>query len=99
MGVEATFVEPDCSEEDLNAAFRDNTKVVFGESIANPALVVLDFEKFAKAAHAHGVPSVSYTHLDVYKRQAVRSPTIIFRRVDLPAPLIPTRAAFSWSSI
>ena len=58
MGVEATFVEPDCSEEDLNAAFRDNTKVVFGESIANPALVVLDFEKFAKAAHAHGVPFI-----------------------------------------
>ena len=58
MGVEATFVEPDCSEEELNAAFRDNTKVVFGESIANPALVVLDFEKFAKAAHAHGVPFI-----------------------------------------
>ena len=58
MGVEATFVDPECSEEELNAAFRDNTKAVFGESIANPALVVLDFEKFAKAAHAHGVPFI-----------------------------------------
>ena len=48
MGVEATFVDPDCTEEELEAAFRDNTKAVFGESIANPALVVLDFEKFAK---------------------------------------------------
>lgn len=58
MGVEATFVDPDASEEELNAAFRDNTKAVFGESIANPALVVLDIEKFAKAAHAHGVPLI-----------------------------------------
>ena len=58
MGVDATFVDPDCSEEELNAAFRDNTKAVFGETIANPALVVLDIEKFAKAAHAHGVPLI-----------------------------------------
>ena len=58
MGVDATFVDPDCSEEELNAAFQENTKAVFGESIANPALVVLDFEKFAKAAHAHGVPFI-----------------------------------------
>ncbi len=58
MGVEATFVDPDCNEEELNAAFKENTKAVFGESIANPALVVLDFEKFAKAAHAHGVPFI-----------------------------------------
>ena len=58
MGVEATFVDPDCTEEELNAAFQENTKAVFGESIANPALVVLDFEKFAKAAHAHGVPFI-----------------------------------------
>ncbi|MDO4475832.1 MAG: O-acetylhomoserine aminocarboxypropyltransferase/cysteine synthase [Lachnospiraceae bacterium] len=56
MGVDVTFVSPDCTEEELNAAFRENTKVVFGESIANPALTVLDIEKFAKAAHAHGVP-------------------------------------------
>ena len=56
MGVEATFVSPDCTEEELNAAFRPNTKAVFGETIANPALTVLDIEKFAKAAHAHGVP-------------------------------------------
>ena len=58
MGVEATFVDPDCSEEELNAAFRENTKAVIGETIANPALTVLDIEKFAKAAHAHGVPLI-----------------------------------------
>ena len=58
MGIESTFVSPDASEEELNAAFRDNTKVMFGESIANPALTVLDIEKFAKVAHAHGVPLV-----------------------------------------
>ncbi len=58
MGVEATFVSPDCTEEELNAAFRPNTKAVFGETIANPALTVLDIEKFAAAAHAHGVPLV-----------------------------------------
>lgn len=58
MGVEATFVDPDCTEEELEATFQDNTKAVFGESIANPALVVLDFEKFAKAAHKHGVPFI-----------------------------------------
>ena len=58
MGIEFTFVSPDCSEEELNAAFRDNTKAVFGETIANPALTILDIEKFAKAAHAHGVPLI-----------------------------------------
>ena len=58
MGVEFTFVDPDCTEEELNAAFRPNTKAVFGETIANPALTVLDIEKFAKAAHAHGVPLI-----------------------------------------
>ncbi len=58
MGVEATFVDPLCTEEELNAAFRPNTKAVFGETIANPALTVLDIEKFAKAAHAHGVPLI-----------------------------------------
>ena len=58
MGVDVTFVDPDCTEEELNAAFKDNTKAVFGESIANPALTVLDIEKFAKAAHAHGVPLI-----------------------------------------
>ena len=56
MGIEVTFVNPDCTEEELNAAFRPNTKLVFGETIANPALTVLDIEKFARAAHAHGVP-------------------------------------------
>ena len=58
MGIEFTFVDPDCTEEELNAAFRPNTKAVFGETIANPALTVLDIEKFAKAAHAHGVPLI-----------------------------------------
>lgn len=58
MGVDVTFVDPDCTEEELNAAFLENTKAVFGESIANPALTVLDIEKFAKAAHAHGVPLI-----------------------------------------
>ena len=58
MGIEFTFVDPDCSEEELNAAFKPNTKAVFGETIANPALTVLDIEKFAKAAHAHGVPLI-----------------------------------------
>ena len=58
MGVDVTFVDPDCTEEELNAAFKDNTKAVFGESIANPALTVLDIEKFAKAAHTHGVPLI-----------------------------------------
>ena len=58
MGIDFTFIDPDCSEEELNAAFRPNTKAVFGETIANPALTVLDIEKFAKAAHAHGVPLI-----------------------------------------
>ncbi len=58
MGLETTFIDPDCTEEELNAAFRPNTKAVFGETIANPALTVLDIEKFAKAAHAHGVPLI-----------------------------------------
>lgn len=58
MGITATFVSPDCTEEELNAAFQPNTKAVFGETIANPALTVLDIEKFANAAHAHGVPLI-----------------------------------------
>ena len=58
MGIDFTFVEPDCTDEELNAAFRPNTKAVFGETIANPALTVLDIERFAKAAHAHGVPLI-----------------------------------------
>ena len=58
MGLETTFIDPDCTEEELNAAFRPNTKAVFGETIANPALKVLDIEKFARAAHAHGVPLI-----------------------------------------
>ena len=58
MGIEFTFVEPDCTDAELEAAFRPNTKCVFGETIANPALSVLDIERFAKAAHAHGVPLI-----------------------------------------
>lgn len=58
MGIRATFVSPDCTEEELNAAFTEDTRAVFGETIANPALTVLDIEKFAKAAHAHGVPLI-----------------------------------------
>ena len=58
MGVEFTFVSPDCTEAELEAAFRPNTKAVFGETIANPALTVLDIEKFARAAHSHGVPLI-----------------------------------------
>ena len=58
MGVEFTFVSPDASEEELDAAFRPNTKALFGETIANPALTVLDIEKFARVAHRHGVPLI-----------------------------------------
>ena len=58
MGIEFTFVDPDCTEDELNAAFRPNTRALFGETIANPALTVLDIEKFARAAHAHGVPLI-----------------------------------------
>ncbi|MCD8106200.1 MAG: O-acetylhomoserine aminocarboxypropyltransferase/cysteine synthase [Lachnospiraceae bacterium] len=58
MGITVTFVSPDASEEELNAAFRPNTRAVFGETIANPALTVLDIEKFAKVAHEHGVPLI-----------------------------------------
>ena len=58
MGLECTFVDPHCTDEELEAAFRPNTKCVFGETIANPALAVLDIERFAAAAHAHGVPLI-----------------------------------------
>ena len=58
MGISFTFVSPDCTEEELDAAFRPNTKAVFGETIANPALTVLDIELFARAAHRHGVPLI-----------------------------------------
>ncbi len=58
MGITCTFVDPDCSEEELEAAFTEDTKLVFGETIANPALKVLDIEKFANAAHKHGVPLI-----------------------------------------
>ena len=58
MGIDVTFVQPDCTDEELEAAFRENTKAVFGETIANPALTVLDIERFAAAAHAHGVPLI-----------------------------------------
>lgn len=58
LGIDFTFVTPDCTEEELNAAFKENTKAVFGETLSNPSLQVLDIEKFAKAAHAHGVPLI-----------------------------------------
>ena len=58
MGIDFTFVDPDCSDEELEKAFRPNTKAVFGETLANPALIVFDIERFAKAAHAHGVPLI-----------------------------------------
>jgi len=58
MGVDFTFVSPDCTEEELDAAFRPNTKALFGETIANPALTVLDIELFARCAHRHGVPLI-----------------------------------------
>ncbi|MBO4693938.1 MAG: PLP-dependent transferase [Clostridia bacterium] len=58
MGIEFTFVKPDCTDDELNAAFKPNTKAVFGETIANPALAVLDIERFSKAAHDHGVPLI-----------------------------------------
>ena len=58
MGIEVTFVSPDCTKEELDAAFKDNTRAVFGETIANPALTVLDIEKFAAAAHEHAVPLI-----------------------------------------
>ncbi len=58
LGIDFTFVSPDCTEEELNAAFKENTKAVFGETLSNPSLNVLDIEKFAKAAHAHGVPLI-----------------------------------------
>ena len=58
MGIDVTFVSPDSTDEELDAAFRDNTRAMFGETIANPALTVLDIERFAKAAHRHGVPLI-----------------------------------------
>ncbi len=58
MGIDFTFVDPDCSDEELEAAFKPNTKCVFGETMANPALIVFDIERFANAAHAHGVPLI-----------------------------------------
>ncbi|MGN0447830.1 MAG: O-acetylhomoserine aminocarboxypropyltransferase/cysteine synthase family protein [Acutalibacteraceae bacterium] len=58
LGIDFTFITPDCSDEELNAAFKENTKAVFGEILSNPSLTVLDIEKFAKAAHAHGVPLI-----------------------------------------
>ncbi len=58
MGIDFTFVSPDCTDAELEAAFKDNTKAVFGETISNPSLAVFDFERFAKAAHKHGVPLI-----------------------------------------
>ena len=83
MGLECTFVDPHCTDEELKAAFRPNTKCVFGETIANPALAVLDIERFAAAAHGHGVPLIvdntfptpvlclSLIHIDATRVKAV----------------------------
>lgn len=58
LGIEVTFIDPDASEEEISAAFKPNTKVLFGETISNPGLTVLDIEKFARIAHNHGVPLI-----------------------------------------
>ena len=58
MGIDTTVIDPDCTEEEFEAAFRDNTRCVFGETLSNPGVEVLDFEKFAKMAHKHGVPLI-----------------------------------------
>lgn len=58
MGIDVTFVEPGVSDADLEAAFRSNTKLLFGETLSNPSLHVLDIEQFARIAHAHGVPLI-----------------------------------------
>ena len=58
MGIECTFVDPDCTPDELDSAFKPNTKCVFAESISNPSLVILDFDKFVSAAHSHGVPII-----------------------------------------
>lgn len=58
MGIESTFVSPNATDDELDRAFRPNTRAMFGETIANPALTVLDIEKFAQAAHRHGVPLI-----------------------------------------
>ena len=58
MGIDCTFVHPDADASEIAAAFRENTKAVFAESLANPAMIVLDFEKWANAAHSHGVPLI-----------------------------------------
>ena len=84
MGISATFLSPDCTEEELNAAFRENTKAVFGETIANPALTVLDIEKFAKAAHEHGVPDVDDADL-VHEQESFAAPAVEHLGEILPA--------------
>ena len=58
MGIDFTFVDPDCTDEELEAAFKPNTKLVFAETLSNPSLVVLDIERFAETAHSHGVPLI-----------------------------------------
>lgn len=58
MGIDVTFIDPDATEDEIERAFKPNTKAVFGETLSNPSLVVLDIEKFANAAHRHGVPLI-----------------------------------------
>ena len=87
MGIDFTFVDPDCSEEELQAAFRPNTKAVFGETIANPSLVVLDIEKFARVAHKNGVPLIVDTRATSTGRPMPTSS---------PASPPPMRATTAW---
>ena len=58
LGIDFTFVSPHATEEEIQAAIKPNTKAVFGETISNPSLDIIDLEKFAKVAHANGVPGI-----------------------------------------
>ena len=92
MGIEVTFVSPDCTEEELEAAFRPNTKAVFGETIANPALTVLDIERFANAAHRHGVPLI----VDNTFPTPVNCRPIEWGAISSPTPPPSTWTATAW---
>ena len=78
MGIDVTFLSPDCSEEELDAAFQENTKCVFGETLSNPSLAVLDIEKFASAAHRHGVPLIVDNTCLLYTSKLTTNMLIIF---------------------
>ena len=97
MGIECTFVSPDCTEEELEAAFQPNTKAVFGESISNPALIVLDFEKFANAAHRHGVPLIVDNTFPTPSQLPVRS-SMAWTSSRTPPPSTWTATAPAWAA-